>query len=245
MLRTASRIRGLGRLAIGATRVNGLLSPALSSRGGEGVKGKAVAVARCVGLVCLGLLSGCQTAPETRKSEPLQAGAAEVDITAPVGYRMAGYFDERVATGVHDPLQAKAIVLRQGQTQIALVCCDLIGLSLNVSTNARALASRQTGIPVSNIVISATHSHTGPLFDDVRQSRSQEAAAAKASADPQEKFDYPAWLVPRLAQVIAAAQANLRPVHLQAGVARQERLTFNRRYWMKNGTALDLLRQLR
>ncbi|MDQ6632267.1 MAG: hypothetical protein M3Y82_11015, partial [Verrucomicrobiota bacterium] len=40
----------------------------------------------------------------------LKAGLAEIDITPPIGHRMAGYFDERLATGIHDPLHAKAIV---------------------------------------------------------------------------------------------------------------------------------------
>ena len=89
---------------------------------------------------------------------------AEINITPPVGHRMAGYFDERFATGVHDPLKAKALVLQQGGQEFVFVFCDLVGLSLNVTTNARATISRETGIPVSNIVMAATHSHTGPLF---------------------------------------------------------------------------------
>ena len=60
---------------------------------------------------------------------------------------MAGYYDERFATGVHDPLKAKAIVLQQGGKEVALVFCDLVGLSLHVSTNARATASRETAFP--------------------------------------------------------------------------------------------------
>src|SRR5215831_9759376 len=105
------------------------------------------------------LLTGWQSAVQAADSGSLQIGAAEIDITPPVGHRMAGYFDERLATGVHDPLKAKAIVLQQGQEQIAMVFCDLVGVSLTVTTNARALASHQTGIPVNNIVICATHSH--------------------------------------------------------------------------------------
>src|SRR5438874_9112570 len=98
--------------------------------------------------------------------DSLKIGAAEIDITPPVGHRMAGYFDERFSTGIHDPLKAKAIVMRQGQEQVAMVFCDLVGFALNVTTNARAQASHLTGIPAANIVICATHSHTGPLFDD-------------------------------------------------------------------------------
>src|SRR5881296_3433652 len=107
------------------------------------------------------LLLGCQhTDQHSSASDSLKVGAAEVDITPPIGHRMAGYFDERLATGVHDPLKAKAIVIQQGREQIALVFCDLVGLSLNVTTNARAQASQKTGIPVKNIVMCATHSHT-------------------------------------------------------------------------------------
>ena len=61
-----------------------------------------------------------------------QAGVAVVDITAPKGYRMSGYFNERLNTGVKDPLHAKALVLRQGDTQAALVLCDLIGLPAEI-----------------------------------------------------------------------------------------------------------------
>ena len=118
-------------------------------------------------VLSLRLLPGCRhERTQADSADLLRIGAAELDITPPVGYRMAGYFDERLSTGVHDPLKAKALVLQQGREQIALVFCDLLGLSLKVSTNARAFASRQTGIPVAHIVISATHSHTGPLIPD-------------------------------------------------------------------------------
>ena len=184
--------------------------------------------------VCL--LPGCQHPTGLAPSaESLKAGAAEIDITPPVGYRLAGYFNERFSTGVHDPLHAKAIVLEQGARQLALVSCDLVGISLGVTTNARARASERTGIPVSNIVICATHSHTGPLYEGALRDYLHEAAKAKHGDDPQEKADYPAFLTGQLVKVIAAAQANLRPAQLAAGIARQEKLSFNRRYWMKNG----------
>src|SRR6476659_9275246 len=87
------------------------------------------------------LVSGCKhTAPETSDTAGIQIGAAEIDITPPIGHRMAGYFDERLATGVHDPLKAKAIVMKQGDERIALVFCDLVGVSLTVTTNARSQA---------------------------------------------------------------------------------------------------------
>src|SRR5882672_8098126 len=157
-------------------------------------------------IVSIFLFPGCQhMASDSTKSDLLKVGAAEIDITPPVGHRMAGYFDERLSTGVHDPLKAKAIVMQQGSEQIALVFCDLVGVSLNVTTNARAQASQKTGIPVSNIVICATHSHTGPLFDDVRRQYFHERDVAKFGADPKEKIYYPTFLAERLVKVIAKA----------------------------------------
>jgi Neutral/alkaline non-lysosomal ceramidase. len=168
-------------------------------------------------------------------NDSIEAGAAEIDITPPVGMRMAGYFDERFATGVHDPLKAKALILRQGDKEIAMVFCDLVGVSLNVTTNARAQAGQKTGIPVPNIMICATHSHTGPLFDDVRDYYFHEAAVAKFGKDPHEPVHYATFLTEKLVAVIAEAHSKLHAAQLEVGIATQENLTFNRRYWMKNG----------
>jgi neutral ceramidase len=176
-------------------------------------------------------------ASTTFSAEALKIGAAEIDITPPVGHRMAGYFDERLSTGVHDPLKAKAIILQQDKEKIAMVFCDLVGVSLTITTNARAQASANTGIPVSNIVICATHSHTGPLFDDVRRHYFHEAAVEKYGKDPQEKIYYPDFLIERLVKVIGEANKKLHPAELEVTIAKQEdpQLNFNRRYWMKNG----------
>jgi len=187
----------------------------------------------CSLMPAAGAVGAQPSAPDTPPS--LHVGTAEIDITPPAGHRMAGYFDERLSTGTHDPLKAKAIILRQDQQKIALVFCDLVGVSLNITTNARAQASRQTGIAVSNIMIAATHSHTGPLFDDVRRNYFHKTAVEKYGNDPQEKIYYPAFLTEQLLKVIAQARANLRPAELDAGIATQEGMTFNRRYWMKNG----------
>jgi neutral ceramidase len=193
--------------------------------------------ARFLALVCFfalacGFEARCIAATP---SDSIEASAAEIDITPPVGMRMAGYFDERFATGVHDPLKAKALVLRQGNQEIAMVFCDLVGISLNVTTNARAQASQKTGIPISNIMICATHSHTGPLFDDVRAHYFHEAAVAKFGKDPHEPVHYPTFLIEKLVTVINEAHSKLHAAQLEVGIATQENLTFNRRYWMKNG----------
>src|SRR3954447_8525433 len=102
--------------------------------------------------------------PRCASGAPFEAGLKTVDITPPVGWRMSGYFYERLSTKIHDPLQAKAIVFQQGDEKAALVFCDLIGISADISTRVRSQAGRKTGIPESNILLAATHIHTGPLY---------------------------------------------------------------------------------
>jgi len=170
------------------------------------------------------------------RAAQLTAGLAAADITPPIGYRMSGYFNERLSTGTLNPLCAKAIVLRQADASAALVFCDIIGLSLDVSSRARRQASERTGIPVSNILIAATHSHTGPLYEDALRKYFHDTAVAEHGSDPYEKVDYAEVLVEKLTGVILQANGAAKPVRLAAGSAEQHGLSFNRRFHMKDGT---------
>jgi hypothetical protein len=167
---------------------------------------------------------------------PLEAAATAVDITPPVGYRMAGYFNERLSTGTHDPLYAKAIVFRQGETQAALVFCDLVGVPRPIARRARERASAITGIRVQDIAVAATHSHTGPLYFGGMHTYLHGKAVADQGRDPREALDYPAFLVERVAEAVASAAQRLAPVRLEAGKAQETRLPFNRRFHMKDGS---------
>src|SRR5882762_2549622 len=69
----------------------------------------------CFVLTSCFLLTSCKNTTPPSSQTSLRIGAAETDITPPIGYRMAGYFDERLSTGTHDPLKSKAIVLQQGK----------------------------------------------------------------------------------------------------------------------------------
>jgi neutral ceramidase len=167
---------------------------------------------------------------------PLQVGLAEIDITPPVGYRMDGYFYERLNTGQRDPLKAKALVFQQGATRAALVVCDLLGMPLSMSSEVRAVAAKRTGIPAANIAITATHTHTGPLFAGERARVFSEQAAAKFGTDPLAAVKYPETLRDKLVDVIVAANARLSPAAMELVRTEEDRLSFNRRFHLKDGT---------
>lgn len=89
------------------------------------------------------------------------AGACAVDIT-PLDIRnvyLAGFGPNRMATGVLDPIWARAIYLSDGNTELVIVACDLIGLLQPFVEKVRKSIS---GIPSENIFICSTHSHSGP-----------------------------------------------------------------------------------
>jgi sugar phosphate isomerase/epimerase len=157
--------------------------------------------------------------PATMATADLAAGIAVADITPPAGYRMSGYFRERLSTGTSNPLNAKAIVLHQGRERAALVFCDIIGLSLDVSSHAREQASKKTGIPVENILIASTHTHTGPLYFGALRKHFHDLAVAKYGSDPREKVDYSSELVAKLVKVITQADA-ARRFHMKNGSVR-------------------------
>jgi neutral ceramidase len=92
----------------------------------------------------------------------LRVGAAAVNINPPEGTPLAGYYSERGSRTVLDNLYTKAPVLEQDDTRAALVVCDLISLPRRTVREARDLIEKQTGIPGANVMISATHTHTGP-----------------------------------------------------------------------------------
>jgi neutral ceramidase len=182
--------------------------------------------------VAIGTWDAAQPAPPSS----IQAGLAEIEITPPLGYRMDGYFTERLSTGVKDPLEAKALVFQQGDTKTALVACDLIGVPQSLTSEVRRLAAARTGIPAENIAITGTHTHTGPLFAGERARVFSEQAARKYGSDPLAAVNYPAMLRDRLVEVIAAAHANLSPAALEFAAGSEDRVSFNRRYVLRDGT---------
>lgn len=91
------------------------------------------------------------------------AGVAQIEIKPPVGIALSGYIARRgPALGVHDPLYAKALVLDNGATQVALVTVDVLGLQRSTVATIRSAIAAQTGLPAANLLIACSHTHSGP-----------------------------------------------------------------------------------
>jgi neutral ceramidase len=187
-------------------------------------------------ILSLVALSELACAPHSNNGA-LEVGLASRDITPPLGYRLAGYYYERLATAVHDPLQAKAIVFKQGDVRFALVICDLCQTSPEVVAQARTLASQKTGIAADHICICSTHTHTGPDYFSVLADHLHEIAiVAHQGVDPARTIDYPNMLAGKIAEAIIEADSSAAPASLGFATAPQPNVAFNRRYFMHDGT---------
>lgn len=161
-------------------------------------------------------------------SAELRVGRAQVDITPGKGMPMAGYYSVRLSEGTHDPLMAKTIVLEQGGVKAAMVACDLVALPREMVVKAREIVSQTTSVPGENVMISATHTHTGPEMG--LRLKGIDAKTEKIAKD------YHAKLPQLIAESVAQAEADLQAAKISAGIGEVDSVAFIRRFWMEDGT---------
>ena len=171
--------------------------------------------------VLLAFFHGCQGKYE---AEVIRAGVGVMDITPEEGFPHY----RGISTGVKYPLSARAIFFEQADEKGAILVCDVLGIPGDLSRSVRKFASEQTGIPFSNISISATHTHTGPRFDF---SKYKNAGYCEIIEDD----SYISHLVSGMVEAIKKAKENAKPVEMIAGIGQAEGISFNRRFLMTDG----------
>jgi neutral ceramidase len=149
----------------------------------------------------------------------LEAGEGVVDVTPPLGVELAGFHrtpgKERRATGIRQPSAARAIVLRHGGTQAAIVSLDALYVDLAMTRRVQAQIEKQLGLPAANVRICATHTHSMPSFRHMRQW----GAAPKGFGAEVEK---------KIVEAVARAKEDLAPAELWVGQARTVGANHNR-----------------
>lgn len=142
-----------------------------------------------------------------------RAGAAASNITPPLGPPVVGAGSTVPTSNVHDELHARALVLDDGATRFALVVCDSSGISASICDKAREFiaADKAIQIPPENVMVSATHTHSGP-----------NANAA----------NYSDFLAHRIADSVHRAISNLRPAKIGWGSVDEPSELFNRRWYV-------------
>lgn len=170
-------------------------------------------------ILTLGLLT-FSLAALSEETPGLRAGAAAVDITPQqFPLNMPGGFSANMAEKAHDPFHARALVLSDGITQVALVVVDNLGAGPDVLDEVKTIASTKTGIPADKMLICSTHTHSGPSLN----TRSEAAAA------------YYQRFVQGTADAVIQAHAALQPAAAGAAAHPLADEVFNRRWYVKDG----------
>ncbi|MCC7518215.1 MAG: neutral/alkaline non-lysosomal ceramidase N-terminal domain-containing protein [Verrucomicrobiae bacterium] len=102
----------------------------------------------------------------------LLLGAARRDITPKKPLFLWGYpYVPRTSTGVHDPLWASAMAIRNGDRSVILIAADALFICPDGTHKCREAIRAKTGVPPECVLISTTHGHSAPVVVDYIASR--------------------------------------------------------------------------
>ncbi|MBR4059928.1 MAG: neutral/alkaline non-lysosomal ceramidase N-terminal domain-containing protein [Lachnospiraceae bacterium] len=143
----------------------------------------------------------------------LKAGISRADITPPQGLELAGYpHYPRYNTGAHDPLYAACMYLENDGQEVAMVTLDLLFFSKKHVKEVRRRVEEQCGIPGSNVMISCSHTHSGPWASGRLDIESLEAGK-------EQPKEYVEALIETITYIIAEAKEQAFPAFFGAGYA--------------------------
>lgn len=150
----------------------------------------------------------------------LQAGAVVVDVT-PTEFPVLvnGSMTSRSVSTVKTKVNARAIVVADGEERLAIVVVDSCMLPRPLLDEVKKLTALRTKIPADHILISATHAHSAP----------SSLACLGTDADP----NYVPFLRGKLVDAIAAAEANLEPAQVGWGSENAADYTALRRWILR------------
>ncbi len=152
----------------------------------------------------------------------IKAGFAQKAVTPEPGISLGGYFHDRVAQTVRDDLYVKAAVIEADGDRVAIVACDLLWMDKEIVNAARAAIHESLGIPPESVLISATHTHTGP---DV----------ADRGMVPIDR-EWIATLAPAISAAVEEAAGAMFEAVLRPNTGWEDESSFNRLLRMRDGT---------
>ena len=185
----------------------------------------------------LGLTAAFAQEP-AREARVFRAGAALSDITPELGLPIVGNFEAPLATHVHDPLHVRALVLDDGVQRLAIVVCDNLGMPREVGDEAKRLAQQLTGLTPAEVLISATHTHSGVSAGAAAETgynsgKRERAPEAQRRGSPAPLTAYQHFVARRIADTLQRAINQLEPARIGWGTGRDGSHVFNRRWFVQ------------
>ena len=185
---------------------------------------KIIALLLCV-LLTLGIFAGCGSSEKTpeQKISIFSVGYAKADITPTESVPLRGYGDamERFSEGYLEPMYATCVAFADAEgTKVLLISTDLTNSANEMTQKAREMIAEATGIPFSNILFTASHSHSAPDY----------------SQNVPTITTYITYFQEQVLQGAKDAIANLAPATMETGFTRVDRANTVRHYLLTDGT---------
>lgn len=152
----------------------------------------------------------------------LKAGVARRSITNRKPLFLVGYpHVNRISQGVHDPLWASALCLDNGDRALVFVAVDILFIHHETAAECRHRIAEQTGIPPDHILISATHTHSGPVTSTMLSWRDDPIVHPP---DP----EYMSYFKDGIVEAAVTAARNTQPADIAMTTATSEGVGCNR-----------------
>lgn len=154
----------------------------------------------------------------------LRAAKGRVIITPPTGTPIAGNIRvDNKSRGVHDDINCNILILNDNGLKICLLGFDIIGLEYKTCNDIKNRIEKVTGIPEKNIVMWATHTHSGPDTGIFRNKESEDMI-----------ITYLEHMTIKVIAGVVKANEKFEDVILKTGKTCVSDLSFNRRLVKKD-----------
>ncbi|MCK9412939.1 MAG: hypothetical protein M0Q53_11605 [Prolixibacteraceae bacterium] len=121
------------------------------------------------------------------KTGNFNIGWASEDITPESPVLLQGLFNARISEGVKDPITVTALAIESGRgpssEKAIMISCDLIGIDDFLRDSVRSLVKKSLPeLRPEQVIVSATHTHTAPVYSSTADSKSMYGVELDAMA---------------------------------------------------------------
>jgi hypothetical protein len=152
----------------------------------------------------------------------MKAGFAKVDITPALGGQKIGWIKPIPIESIADPLFARVAVFASGRQRLGFVQLDTLSVRWSTVQEIRREVEATCRLPAGNLLVAATHNHSGPAVATV--------------CDVPRDDAYLAWMISRVVQAVRAAVEALEDAEVGFASVAEFGLTHNRRTALRDGT---------
>ena len=163
----------------------------------------------------------------------MKTGFAKIEITPPLGSNLNGYYRERYAERVIEPLYVSAVAYSDGENTAITMSFDISEILQCDTDEIRAKVAKHTGLPFEAVFLACIHTHTAPVISEIR-------GFFKRDKEYYEQF------CDNVCRCAAEAIADMKESTISIARGKAEGISFIRRFRMKDGSvvtnpALDIM----